>query len=690
MTRSNDQESSIATLPEVLSFLARVRQHDIAYTWLSETGDEVESLSYGALHERARAVGARLQSGAKPGDRALLLYPPGLDLIVGFFACLLAGVNAVPVMPPTTPALMRRLMGIAHDCHPTWILTSKKLSNNTSLIEKLNPKAAATIIGSPHKWLATDAISNVEANEFQPIIYEPTNAAFLQYTSGSTGDPKGVIVSHANLMHVEQVIQTAFETTADSRVVGWLPMEHDMGLIGNVLHPLSVGARCFLMSPATFLRRPLVWLNTISKYKGSVSGGPNFAYEYCCRHISVTEREQLDLSSWTLAFNGAEPIRNETLDLFATTFGSCGFRREALYPCYGLAEATLMVTGGDKAHIPAVKLRLPKHAGGKAGAAHQDDSAVLVSSGHCRHDDQIAIVEPTTARKCAPGEEGEIWISGSGVAIGYWGREQESEASFRATLDGDDRSYLRTGDLGFLEDNELFVTGRLRDLIVVRGQNHHPHDIEPTVAASHPALRPDRTVVTASDERQGGIFVIQEVIPEFATKVDFALVANSIEQAVKREHGLQVQSIAMVKKGSVLRTSSGKTQRRATLQAYYDGLLEVFHEWEAPRVEDSGSTLPSARRTDNSYRVQWCGSRSEIEAFIVESIARTLRISHTEIDRGTAFADLGLQSVAAVELVAKLEEAFGMDLPETLAWDFPTIELLVDHIINENRSLASS
>jgi acyl-CoA synthetase (AMP-forming)/AMP-acid ligase II len=402
------------------------------------------------LDLQAFAIATSLQNLGASGERALLIYPPGLEFIAAFFGCLYAGVVAVPAYPPRRNQSLSRLQSIVADAGATIALTTKTVLSNVERQFTQSPTLQAL------HWLATDNIASDLAQAWlQPAISSDT-LAFLQYTSGSTGTPKGVMVSHGNLLHNEQMIQQAMQHTEKTIVVGWLPLFHDMGLIGNVLQPLYLGIPCILMSPVAFLQRPLRWLQAISRYKATTSGGPNFAYELCVSKITNEQRETLDLSSWDVAFNGAEPVRAETLERFATAFEPYGFRREAFYPCYGMAETTLLVSGGLKAALPVLTTvqgdALEQHRVVSA-SGENDEVRTLVGCGQTLLEQQIVIAHPDTLTRCQPPFVGEIWVWGNSVAQGYWNRPEETQTTFRAYLaDTGEGPFLRTGDLGFLQD----------------------------------------------------------------------------------------------------------------------------------------------------------------------------------------------------------------------------------------------
>ncbi|RPH57856.1 fatty acyl-AMP ligase, partial [bacterium] len=437
---------------QLLRQRAQQDPHKCAYTFLTDGEKEGERLTYAELDLRARALGAWLQRMDAAGERVLLLYNPGLEFVAAFLGCLYAGTTAVPAYPPRSARMLPRLRAIAADARPTVALTSSDLLAGVETLAGRLPELAGV------RWVATDALdAPALAREWREPEVDGGTLAFLQYTSGSTALPKGVKVSHGNLLHNEGLIEAAFDQSEESVIVGWLPLYHDMGLIGNVLQPLYVGARCILMSPVAFLQRPARWLRAISHYRATTSGGPNFAYDLCVRKVPPAERYGLDLSSWKVAFNGAEPVRAETLDRFTEAFASCGFRREAFYPCYGLAEATLFVTGGTVGVPPAVEaFRTADLERDRAVPVNALDPAGrrLVGCGTSWAGQQVAVVDPETGRGLPSDRVGEVWIAGPSVAGGYWNRPEETERTFGARLEDGSGPFLRTGDLGFLRDGE--------------------------------------------------------------------------------------------------------------------------------------------------------------------------------------------------------------------------------------------
>jgi acyl-CoA synthetase (AMP-forming)/AMP-acid ligase II len=588
-----------STLVKILTWRAQNQPGRKAYTFLVDGETEEVSITYKELEIQARAAAARLQSVGKTGDRALLIYPPGLEFITAFFACLLSGIIAVPIYPPH-PARLERTMpnvtAVINDAKPTIMMTTSSFLRRTSAIFEQLPEIRSMY------WLASDEIVNESAEKFREPGIKVNNLAFIQYTSGSTSNPRGVMVSHGNLIANLNLIKICYEHTENMRGIIWLPPYHDMGLIGGILQPFYVGAIVILMSPVVFLQRPFRWLQAISRFKGTTSGGPNFAYDLCVRKITPEQRATLDLSSWDVAFNGAEPINHETLERFTEYFEPCGFRPETFYPCYGLAETTLIASGGLKSARPIVRnFHLSALEQNKVviDTINSEPTRSLVGCGRTLPGQEIVIVDPQSLIGCAPDEIGEIWVSGPSIAQGYWNRERDTEFTFKAyTADTKEGPFLRTGDLGFLNDGELFVTGRLKDLIIIDGNNHYPQDIEWTVARSHPALRKDSTAafsINVAGREQ--LIAVVEVEPRYRQtfsprdkdnnpgrnvnhrpQLDFKEVTRTVRKAVAEHHDLRLYDITFLRAGGMPKTYSGKIQRYACKKQYLAGTLDVLEK----------------------------------------------------------------------------------------------------------------
>ncbi len=577
-----------SNLVDLLQHRALHQAHDRAFTYLVDGENEQIHWTNAELAERARMVAAKLQAMGLAGQRALLLYPAGLDFIAAFFGCLYAGVVAVPAYPPRRNRSLARIQAIVDDAQARVALTTGPV------FERILPHLDETPELKKVSWVSTDELPLAIARDWhQPEVHGDT-LAFLQYTSGSTGIPKGVMLTHANLMHNSALIAYAFEHTRSGAGVFWLPSYHDMGLIGGILQPLYIGQPSMLFSPMSFLQRPFRWLQAISRHRYTISGGPNFAYDLCVEKITAEQRATLDLSSWRLAFNGAEPVRASTLDRFATMFESCGFRREAFYPCYGMAESTLIITGGFKSALPVVRSFDSKalETGQVVDALPDEEGAQeMVGCGSVLLDQRLAIVDPHTLTRMPAERVGEIWVSGPSVAQGYWNRPEQTEQIFRAYLaDSGEGPFLRTGDLGFLKDGELFITGRLKDLMIIRGRNYYPQDIELTAGKSHTRLRSGQgAAFTVELEGKQRLVLVHEVERRQQRELD--PVFEAIRREVAAEHELPVDVIVLIKAGSIPKTSSGKIQRHAARQEFLDGTLEIVAEWRA-----SGDTPPARDR----------------------------------------------------------------------------------------------
>ncbi len=542
-----------------------------------------DTLTYRELDERARKIAAELVAATSQLDdeqpRALLLLPQSLAFVEALFGAFYAGACAVPAHAPSSGRgreTVARLRMIAADARPHVVLTTRSLLADRDEVPEL----------AHVPWIAVDALASGAPALASRATGE--RLAILQYSSGSTSDPRGVMVTHANLMHNEAIIEQAFEHTPETVVFGWLPFQHDMGLIGNVLQPIYVGAECVLMTPTAFLKQPLRWLREISNYRATTSGAPNFAYETCARRAADLGDERIDLSSWNLAFVGAEPVRAGTMERFARAFEPYGFRREALYPCYGLAEATLMVTGGRRAE--PVRVAELHRADGR-------EPRVRVSCGFPRLDQRVAIVDPETLRPVTD-DAGEIWVSGASVARGYFGKPDATRACFGARLDGSEGEWLRTGDIGRVVDGELYVTGRLKDIAVVRGVKYAAEDVEHTVdSVCERGLRASSCAVFSFErgEREE-LVVVQEV--ERGVHAAWETLAQRIAAAVIEIHGVRADVVALVKPGTIPRTTSGKVRRAACRDLFARSALDEIHR-HAGRGSGSGSGRNAAVLEDS-------------------------------------------------------------------------------------------
>jgi amino acid adenylation domain-containing protein len=627
--RAPSPVTSFASLTEALCWRAARTPDRVSYIFLSEGKEEPDRLNYAALNERALSISAALTRRCTPGARVLLLYPPGLDFVAAFFGCLYAGMIAVPAYPPRSPRMIPRLLAVLTDAQPEIALAlSTSLPRICGWMERTAEYAALA-------WIATDSLEPSPTG-WQPTSPEGDAVAFLQYTSGSTSTPKGVMVTHSNLVHNQRVIQEACGHSEQSVFISWLPPYHDLGLIGNLLQAAWVGAPCVLMAPVAFLQQPLRWLRAVSRYRGTTSGGPNFAYDLCVRRVPPAEIETLDLSSWQVAFNGAEPVREETLVRFAETFSPAGFRAASLYPCYGLAEATLMVSGGLPGRGPTVR---------------ELSGRRLVGCGRILPGNAAVVVDPDSGVPCPLGNVGEIWVGGGSVARGYWNSSEDTAHAFGATLPGGDEPWLRTGDLGILDGEELFVVGRLKDLIITRGRNHYPQDLEATAGNSHPALAGGTGAAFAVDGEAEEELVIVQEMDRHCTQPEE--IAAAVRRAVAEEHEVLVHEVVLVPVGGVPRTTSGKVQRRLCRELYFRGELRILG---ASRLSPVASADDPAATPPGSL------------AWLCQAFATAARIDPAQVDPDHPLSALGLDSLAAVELKQTIEAGTGilLSIPELL------------------------
>jgi acyl-CoA synthetase (AMP-forming)/AMP-acid ligase II len=563
---------TITTLADLVIQRAITEPDKQIFTFLEDGEDIVSIVDYRTFDQRARAIAAVLLERYQPGDRMLLLFHPGLDFIQAFWGCLYAGMIAVPTYPPNLTKVKRslpRFLSIIKDSAPEAVLSTGPIIELSKPILESAPEIQSL------DWIATESISNHIADTWRRPEIGWDTLAFLQYTSGSTALPKGVMVSHGNLLSNSEMIFQAFAHSPEDKMVSWLPAYHDMGLIGGIIQPVYAGASVVLMSPLHFLQRPHRWLKAITKYNVTVSGAPNFGYDWCVRRVKPRQMEALDLRTWRLAFNGAEPVRPETLRRFTETFAPCGFRPETHYPCYGLAEATLFVTGGLPDQPPTI-IQLNSRDLMSDSASHSlegEKNQEYVSCGRNWLEQEILIVDPDTLEVCGPGCVGEIWVSGQHVAHGYWQNPTATSETFQAYLPGTKQGpFMRTGDLGFFMEGELYIAGRLKDLIIIDGLNHYPQDIELTVEGSHPGVRPDFTAAFSIEEKGSEkLVVVAEFQRQYRDEIDDA--RKAILQAIAEEHEIRAHDIVLIKTRTIPKTASGKIQRHLCKAEYLSGQL---------------------------------------------------------------------------------------------------------------------
>jgi len=562
------------SLVELLGRRAAEQADERGYVFLSDRGEEEAALTFGELQRRAGAVATGLLQSSNPGDRALLLFGPGLDFIIAYFGCVLAGVIPVPMMLPRRNSSLDSSASIVANCTPRFVMTNAR-------VRTARPDLEDRFSRLQMQWFTVDeAVAPSGEAEREMPMPRPDDIAFLQYTSGSTSDPKGVMVTHGNLIENLEMLRLVLGNTRRSTYASWVPLYHDMGLIANVLQSLYLGSLCVLMAPLTFMQRPLSWLRAIHQYRAELAGAPNFAFDLCVQRFRPDQMQGVDLSCWKVAFNGAEPIRADTIERFTATFRPYGFDPGAMHPQYGMAEATVFVSSGHRADGTVIRPisvdAFRRHQ--IAAPAGRDDTIRVVGCGKNVPGQRIAIVDTQTGCRLPPDCIGEVWLSGPHICKGYWRNPEATRETFEARIEGEEDSepWLRTGDLGFLDAaGELFITGRHKDMMIVRGMNYYPQDIERTVYDSHPALRRHCgaafSVLTDSGEK---VVLVQEVERTHRRLLDIEEIIACIREAVANEHEIALDTIVLIRPGTIPKTTSGKIQRSLARQMWLQNSLE--------------------------------------------------------------------------------------------------------------------
>ncbi|MEV6276623.1 AMP-binding protein [Nocardia sp. NPDC051832] len=648
---------------------ARARQFGdrTVYTFLGEDGRESDVLTYRELDRRARIIAHTLAMRCARGDRVLLLYPAGLDYVAAFFGCLYAGVIAVPLYEPTRNRA-EQIDAVANDCAAVAVLTTHDIV--------LQPFA----YGTEHAFaalprIATDILRDIDAPQSVATTVDSATVAYLQYTSGSTATPKGVIIDHAMALHQSADMVHCWQVVQDDTIVSWLPHFHDFGQVTAILLPVYAGCSAVLMAPSTFAKNPVRWLDAITAYRGTHSGAPNFALDLCVDKTTPHQRAALDLSSWRVLSNGAEPVRKAALDRFQATFAPCGLSGTTLTPGYGLAEATLKVTCGD-VHGRRLAVRFDRRALGLGDAepTADEDGVDLVGLGVTALSTELAIVDPGTATRLPDRRVGEIWVSGPAVSAGYWQRPEETEQTFGARIDGGDSTWLRTGDLGFVYAGEMFICGRVKNMMIVNGVNYYLEDIEGTLAG-HDALRAGGVLAFGIErDRREGLVLVAEHRPESGAEP--ASLAAVLAELVAARHGIAPVTVVLITQGTIPRTTSGKLRRQQCRNDFRAGRLSEIHRWEGVSTTMTETTepyIPDAAVVGNMSELVRLGLIERVRTWMADRPGA----DGPGLDLSRSLVEHGLGSVDQIDLHESLETWAGRRFPPELIWDSKTVEDMV-------------
>lgn len=639
-----------------------------AFIFVPDPGQEGEVLSFSALKHQALRLAHTLRAAHQPQSRVLILLPQSLDYVVAVMSCFYAGMVAVPGFMPRKSRNMERHEAIIEDCGAEVIIGDAGLKGKVQEYGHASLKSCTWLTpGAGHKSLA------------QPDeIHRPslTDLAFLQYTSGSTGQPKGVMVTHENLAANASLSKKEFGFLYEDVMGSWLPFYHDMGLVGHLLQSAYNGMTSVFMAPASFVKRPLNWLSLLSQYKVSITGAPNFAFDLCVDRVQPSEAEALDLTSLRILYSGAEKVQKTTLERFADHFAASGFKPSSFQPCYGLAEATLMVTTRKATPdaLPVERLvPISLNPGEVVPEAPKGPMLTLLSNGKVPEYSEVRIVHPDTLEVLPECQVGEVWIKEKSVAQGYWNRAGLSEQTFQAKTAGGGTGFLRTGDLGFIEKGELYLIGRLKELLIIRGQNYDPVDLEKAACGTEKALNRDGAVAFTLEGRgTEELTLALEVKRSFWRKLNHEQLAAGVRARLADSFDLNVSTLLLVKPHAIPKTTSGKIQRYKCKEQFEAGTLPVLYKWEAPRedVENRSRLVEAVAGKD--------GQSVQLRVFLKQEVSQRLNMTAEEIEMHVPLTDYGLDSMNAMELVGDIEAKFDIQLDPTLIWEVPTIDELVE------------
>lgn len=636
------------------TMVERLLQHEqnipdkVVYILLEDGINEKDSITYAGMIKKAKAIAAFLLESGKKGDRVLLLFPTGIEFITTFFGCLFAGMIAVPTYPPKRNKANERFKAIVDDSKPAFIIAIQGIHDDLIKYEMMDG------MHQIRTMLIYENIDPLKSTEWSNPGIEEDDLALLQYTSGSTGTPNGVMVSHGNIIHNSEFIKQSFGLEENSVGVNWLPNFHDMGLIGGLIQAAYLGALNVIIPPLAFLKNPANWYRSIAKYKATTGGGPNFAFDYSIEKVTEEESNEFDLSSLRTLYCGAEPIRDMTMKSFAKKFKGAGFKSSQLFPVYGMAESVLIVCGGDFRAEPVYFESDSRslEANRVVPARQGYDSRTLTACGYPWIGMEVAIIHPETRNPSALGEIGEVWVKGPSVAKGYWEDREDTEYTFNAYIAGTANGpWLRTGDLGFIRDGQLYVSGRLKDLIIIRGANFFPNDIEHHIESCHEALRQNASAAFSADiAGEEKLIIAMEIERAYMRELPEEDVFEAIRSAVFSEFSIQPHAITLIRTGSTLKTSSGKIQRFAMKKAWVNKELNVVASWEMKPDKES---LTSEIGFRPEYLREW----------MINWMAQRLEIDPGKIDPDKPVSAYGLDSITAVSLEQDVNKQFGVEWP---------------------------